>query len=72
MFIEAVEVLTQYYDMEDETNFYMAEKHDEDTYNFVKVDYDGLYDLYDNLSKPYSIIEVYRLRAENKKRYSME
>ena len=67
MFIEAIEVLTQYYDLEDYTNFYMAEEYGEDTYNFVKVDYDNLYDLYDNLAKPYETIEAYRLKAEYKK-----
>jgi len=67
MFIEAIEVLSQYYDMEEDTNFYMTEKHDENTYNFVKVDNNNLYDLYDNLAKPYDAIEVYRLKAEYKK-----
>lgn len=67
MFIEAIEVLTQYYDVDDETNFYMTEKNDENTYNFKKVDYDNLYDLYDNLARPYEVIEAYRLKTEYKK-----
>lgn len=67
MFIEAIEVLTQYYDLEDETNFYLTEKQDNGKYNFVKVDYDNLFELYDNLAKPYDAIEVYRLKAEYKK-----
>lgn len=67
MFIEAMEVLTQYYDLEGDTIFYMAEEHDENTYDFVKIDYDNLYDLYDNLAKPYEAIEVFRLKAEYKK-----
>lgn len=67
MFIEAMEVLTQYYDLEDETNFYLTEKQDNGKYDFVKVDYDNIYDLYDNLAKPYDAIEVFRLKAEYKK-----
>ena len=66
MFIEAMEVLTQYYDLEEDTNFYLTEKHDKDTYNFVKIEYDNLYELYDNLAKPFDAIEVYRLKNEYK------
>ena len=67
MFIEAIEVLTMYYDLENETNFYLTEKQDNDKYNFVKIDYDNLFELYDNLAKPYDAIEVYRLKAEYRK-----
>lgn len=72
MFIEAIEVFSQYYDLEKDTQFYMTEKHDEKTYNFIKINYENIYDLYENLSKPYNVIEVYRLRAENKKKISKE
>ena len=67
MFIEAMEVLTQYYDLEEDTNFYLTEKHDENTYDFVKIEYDNLYELYDNLARPFDAIEVYRLKNEYKK-----
>ena len=68
MFIEAIEVLTQYYDLEDETNFYLTEKvENHDTYNFVKIEYNELYKIYDNLTKPFDIIEVYRLKNEYQK-----
>lgn len=67
MFIEAIEVLAQYYDLGDETNFYLAKKSDEDKFNFIKLDYDDLFKLYDNLAKPFDIIEVYRLKNEYKK-----
>lgn len=67
MFIEAMEVLTQYYDLEKDTNFYLTEKHDKDTYDFIKIEYDNLYELYDNLAKPFDAIEVYRLKNEYKK-----
>lgn len=67
MFIEAIEVLTQYYGMDDYTNFYMTEQQDDGRYNFVKVEYDNLYELYDNLAKPFEIIEMYRLKTEYEK-----
>ena len=67
MFIEAIEVLTQYYDLDEDTNFYLAEKHGKDTYDFIKIEYDDLYELYDNLAKPFDSIEVYRLKNEYKK-----
>ena len=67
MFIEAMEVLTQYYDLEKDTNFYLTEKHDKNTYDFVKIEYDNLYQLYDNLARPFDAIEVYRLKNEYKK-----
>lgn len=67
MFIEAMEVLTQYYDLEDETNFYLADLDEGSRFNFTKLDYDNLYELYDNLAKPFDIIEVYRLKNDYKK-----
>lgn len=67
MFIEAIEVLTKYYELENDTTFYMAEKYDETSYNFINIDYDNLYELYDNLARPFDSIEVYRLKNEYKK-----
>lgn len=67
MFIEAIEVLTQYYDMDNKTNFYLTEMQENEKYDFKKIDYDNLFELYDNLAKPFDIIEVYRLKNEYKK-----
>lgn len=67
MFIESMEVFTQYYELEDFTNFYLTEEFDKNTYNFVKIDYNNLYKIYDNLSRPFDSIEVYRLKTEYKK-----
>ena len=67
MFIEAVEVLTEYYNLENDTNFYLTQKNDESSYDFVKIDNDKLYELYDNLSRPFDTIEVVRLKNEYKK-----
>ena len=67
MFIEAIEVLTRFNDLEEFTNFYLTEKFDGNTNNFIKYDYSDLYEIYDNLAKPFDAIEVYRLKAEYKK-----
>ena len=67
IFIEAIEVFTKYYDLEDETNFYLTQKSDNNKYDFVKCNYSNLYDIYENLAEPFDIIEVYRLKAEYKK-----
>ena len=67
MFIEAIEVLTKYYGLDDDTTFYLTEKDNKYGNSFVKIEYDNLYELYDNLAKPFDAIEVYRLKHEYKK-----
>ena len=69
MFIEAIEVFTKYYDLEDDTYYYLSEIDDDsfrEGYKFKYIDVDDLYELYDNLSKPYSKIDKYRLDAQSK------
>lgn len=67
MFIEAMEVITKYYNLDEDTNFYLTQKSKEYGYEFTKIDYDNLNELYDNLSKPFDAIEVFRLKNEYKK-----
>lgn len=67
IFIEAMEVFTKYYGLDDETNFYLTQKLDDGKYNFVKWDYDKLYEIYDDLAEPFNKIEIYRLKTEYKK-----
>lgn len=67
MFIESMEVFTRYYNLEDETNFYLTEIVDGSKFNVVKYDYDNLYEIYDDLAKPFDAMEVYRLKAEYRK-----
>ena len=68
MFIESMEVFTKFYDLENDTNFYLTRKlENEEKYDFIKIGYDNLYELYNNLAKPFESIEVYRLKNEYKK-----
>lgn len=65
MFIEAIEVFTKYYDFEDETFYYLT-KPDVQGFKFKYIDPDDLYELYDQLSEPYSVLDGYRLKAKYK------
>ena len=70
MFIEAMEVFTKYYNLEEDTYYYLT-KLDEDSeregYKFKYVKVKNIYELYDNLSDPYDKIDNYRLKANLKK-----
>ena len=69
MFIEAMEVFTKYYNLEEDTYYYLT-KLDEDSeregYKFKYVKVKNIYELYDNLSDPYDKIDNYRLKANLK------
>ena len=63
MFIEALDAFTEYYDIDDKINYYMAQKLETDEkYDFVKVDSKELYKIYDNLGNAYDLIDQLRLR----------
>ena len=71
MFIEAMEVFTKYYELEDDTYYYLTEFDEEserEGYRFKYMGGDDLYDLYDNLANPYNKIDSYRLKADLRKR----
>ena len=63
MFIEAIEVFTKYYNFEDETFYYLT-KSDGQGFKFKYIDPDDLYELYDQLSEPYGVLDGYRLKAK--------
>ena len=63
MFIEAIEVFTKYYNFEDETFYYLT-KPDKQGFKFKYIDPDDLYELYDQLSEPYGVLDGYRLKAK--------
>lgn len=69
MFIEAMEVFTKYYDLKDDTYYYLT-KLDKDSvrtgYKFKYIDIDDMQELYDNLSDPYNQIDDFRLKANFK------
>lgn len=63
-FIEAIEVYSIKYGLKDETNFYLTEKDENSTkFNVKKIEYENLYELYDNLGNPYD--EIDKVRGEN-------
>ena len=61
MFIEAISLYAQYYDLLDETNFYLTQEID-DKYDFRKINPKSLGLVYENLTKPYD--ELDRLKAK--------
>lgn len=62
-FIEAIDAFTEFYDMQDDVNYYLTEKSEVvGKYNFNKIESDELYKIYDNLGKPYDLIDQLRLR----------
>ena len=53
----------KFYDIEDDVNYYLTEELEIDyKYNFTKISQDELYKIYDNLGKPYDLIDDLRLR----------
>ena len=60
MFIEAMCIYSEYYDLLDKTNVFLTEK-DENSedikYNFKQIDPRDLGDIYENLSSPYDILD---------------
>ena len=61
MFIEAIDAFTEFNDMQKDINYYLTTPY-EDTYDFVKIESDELYKIYDTLGKPYDLIDELRLR----------
>lgn len=67
MFIEALDAFCEFYDFEEEINYYLTQKSDvEFKYDFIKINSNELYKIYDNLGSPYKLINQLKLR----KRYN--
>ena len=63
-FIEAMEVYSIKYGLRDDTKFYLTKKdEDSEKFNVEKIEYDNLFELYNNLGDPYDIID--QVRGEN-------
>ena len=63
MFVEAIEVISEYVGLKDDVNYYLTEGSD-DQYSINKISNDEIYKIYNNLAEPYGRIDVYRLRTE--------
>ena len=62
MFIEAISLYSQYYDLLNETNFYLTEKQSNGKYNFKKINPKNMGEVYENLTRPYD--ELDKLKAK--------
>ena len=62
MFIEAISLYSQYYDLLNETNFYLTHKQDNGKYNFKKINPKNMGAVYENLTSPYD--ELDKLKAK--------
>lgn len=67
-FIEAIEVYSEFYNMNNKTNYYLSEKSlKEGMYNINQIEVDNLYKIYNNLGNPFNLINKIRFMNENKK-----
>ena len=62
MFIEAISLYSQYYDLLNETNFYLTEKQANGKYNFKKINPKNMGEVYENLTRPYD--ELDKIKAK--------
>lgn len=65
-FIEAIELYSQYYDLIDESFFYLTQKADE-KYDVKKIDSNNLEEIYRNLGQPYDILDEIKMDLMFKK-----
>ncbi len=65
MFIESIDAFSEFYDMEDDVTYYLAEESiNIGKYDFVRINSNELYKIYDNLGNPYRLIDQLRLRKK--------
>ena len=62
IFIEAISLYSQYYDLLKDTNFYLTQKTTEDKFYFKKINPKNMGEVYENLTKPYD--ELDKLKAK--------
>lgn len=66
-FAEAIEAYSRYYNLIDDTNFYLTEKVDGiDKYNYNLLDNDEIIEVYDNLGNLFDIIHKIKVQADLK------
>lgn len=64
LFIEAIDAYSEYYNIQDETNYYLTLPSEKEGYfNIEKIDSDELYIIYDNLGNPYEELDIVRVMA---------
>ena len=60
-FIEAIELYSQYYDLIDDSYFYLTQKAEGYQYDIVSVDSNNLEAIYRNLGQPYDILDKIKM-----------
>ena len=60
-FIEAIELYSQYYDLIDDSYFYLTQKAEGYQYDIVSVDSNNLEAIYRNLGQPYDILDEIKM-----------
>lgn len=66
-FAEAMEAYSRYYNLVDDTNFYLTEKVEGvDKYNYNLLDNDEIIEIHDNLGNPFDIIHKVKVQADLK------
>lgn len=62
-FIESIDAFCEFYDMEDDINYYLTQESEvSGKYDFIKVNSNELYKIYDNLGDVYKLIDNLRIR----------
>ena len=63
LFIQAIDAYSEYHDLNDETYYYLTEEAEiVGKYDINKIENDELYTIYDNLGKPYDIIDIIKIQ----------
>ena len=63
MFIESIDAFSEYYNFEDSINYYLTQESNvKGEYSFRRIKNDELYKIYDNLGRPYDLIDQLRLK----------
>ena len=57
MFIEAISLYSQYYDLIKDTKLYLTQKATDDRFYFKKINPKNMCEIYENLTKPYDELD---------------
>ena len=57
-----MDTFSKFYNVDDETNYYLTEKSNDNCFTFNNVKYCELYKIYDNLAKAYEDINFINLK----------
>lgn len=63
IFIEAISLYAQYYDLIKETNFYLTKKQPNGKFNFKKISPKNMGEVYENLTKPYDELDSLKAKV---------